>query len=224
MTVISISGELGSDGTVIAEHIAHSLGYHFADKKVIGGILGQYGLVDFGRDYDTVISIWSHFVSQMEDQRASMVDMLNRVILALAHHGDVVIVGRGSFAVLVGFADVLNVRIEAPLAIRVQRVMEQQKITEPAQAEAVVKESDQARKTFIDWYYRAQWDKSEAFDLVINTGNISPELATTWLVEAARALQVRTGSDERTADTIQVDSVLASVVSSELNCQVTHGS
>ena len=216
MTVISITGELGSEGNDIARHAAQALGYHLADKKVIVALLQQYGFVDFGQEYDKTVSIWPHLNAQVEDDRASMVDMLDRIILALAQCGDVVIVARGSFVLLEGYADVLSVRVEAPLAMRVQQVAAQQKITESGRAEAIVKESDKARGTFIDWYYRASWDKSEAFDLVVNTGKIAPELVSTWLVEAARALPGRIGPEERTTNTIQVDSVLASAVSSEL--------
>ena len=224
MTVISISGELGNEGNDIAGQVAQALGYHLADKKVIVALLEQYGFVDFSQEYDKTVSIWSHLNAQVEDERASMVDMLDRIILALSQHGDVVIVARGSFVLLEGYADVLSVRVEAPLAIRVQQVAQQQKIIEPGRAEAIVKESDEARRTFIDGYYRASWDKSEAFDLVVNTGKIAPELVSTWIVEAAGALKGRMGRDERTTNTIQVDSVLASAVSSELACQDVHQS
>lgn len=224
MTVISISGELGSEQSQIAEHVAQTLGFHFADRKVIGEVLAQYGFVQFGQYYDSPPGFWSH-LSQAEDHRSRMVDMLNRVILALAHHGNIVIDARSSFAVLGGLSDVLNVRIEAPIGVRTKRVMEQLNLAEPEQAEVVVKQSDEARTGFVRWYYGTRWDKAEAFDLVIDTGKIAPELATTWLVEAARALAAKKGSDaSTTTDTIQVDPILASTVSEQLNCQVAHAS
>jgi len=152
-----------------------------------------------------------------------MVDMLNRVILALAHHGDMVILGRGGFAVLGGFADVLKVRIQAPLPIRIKRVMEQQNITEPERAEAFVTENDRVRIAFVESWYGVRWDTASPFDLVIDTGKVPPELATTWLVEANRVAKERKGGDERTTGTIQVDPVLASAVSDEFKCHVAHG-
>jgi len=221
MTVISISGELGSEEGRIAEHVAQALGFHFADRRVIGEILRQYGFVQFGQYYDIPRGFWSH-LSQEEDQRSRMVDMLNRAILALAHHGHVVIDARSSFAVLSGLSDVLSVRIEAPIGIRTKRVMEQLKLAEPEQAEAVVKESDEARTGFLQWYYGTRWDRAEAFDVVIDTGKIASEMATTWLVEAARALAARKGGDASTTESIQVDPILASTVSEQLQCQVAH--
>lgn len=223
MSVITISMKVGSEGSHIAEKIAQTLGYHFADKTTIGKVLSQYGLVEFDKEYDSAPGFWARFDAQREERRKLMVDMLNRVILALAHHGDMVILGRGGFAVLGGFADVLNVRIQAPLPIRIKRVMEQQNITEPERAEAFVTENDRVRIAFVESWYGVRWDTASPFDLVIDTGKIPPELATTWLVEANRVAKERKGGDERTTGTIQVDPILASAVSDEFKCHVAHG-
>ena len=223
MSVITISMQVGSEGNHIAEKVAQTLGYHFADKRTIGKVLSQYGLVEFDEEYDSAPGFWARFNAQREERRKLMVDMLNRVILALAHHGDMVILGRGGFAVLGGFADVLKVRIQAPLPIRIKRVMEQQNITEPERAEAFVTENDRVRIAFVESWYGVRWDTASPFDLVIDTGKVPPELATTWLVEANRVAKERKGGDERTTGTIQVDPVLASAVSDEFKCHVAHG-
>jgi cytidylate kinase len=218
MSVITISRESGSAGSYIAERVAQTLDYHFVDKKTIEQILIQYGFVEFKKEYDSVPGFWTRF----DPQRVEMVKMLDRVIQALARHGNGVILGRGSFAVIGGFADVLNVRIQAPLPVRVKRMMEQQKITEIGQAEAIVKESDAVRAVFIESFYGVRWDAANAFDLVINTGKVPPELAVTWLVETVKALNQRKGGDERTTSAIQVDPILTTVVSTILDCQMTH--
>ncbi len=118
--------------------------------------------------------------------------MLNRVIRALAWHGNVVIVGRGSFALLGGLADVINVRIQAPLSLRIERVMSKHCLPDREQVETLVKENDHRRAKFIDSYYDLKWDSAQAFDLVINTGQIMPDLAATWLVDAVKALPPQT--------------------------------
>src|SRR5512135_3353328 len=108
MSVITISREFGSDGSYIAEKVAQALGYHFADKKTLEDVLTQYGFVEFDKEYDAARGLWARFDARTMD----MINMLNRVIQAVARHGNVVILGRGSFAVLGGLADVLNVRIQ----------------------------------------------------------------------------------------------------------------
>jgi cytidylate kinase len=220
MSVITISMKVGSEGSHIAEKVAQTLGYHFADKTTIGKVLNQYGLVEFDKEYDSAPGFWAHFDAQREERRKSMVDMLNRSFWLWRI---MVILGRGGFAVLGGFADVVNVRIQAPLPIRIKRVMEQQNITDPERAEAFVTENDRVRIAFVESWYGVRWDTASPFDLVIDTGKIPLELATTWLVEANRVAKERKGGDERTTGTIQVDPILASAVSDEFKYHVAHG-
>ena len=219
MAVMTISRELGSEGVTIAKKVAQELGYHFVDKDVIERVLDQYGFVRFQKEYESGPGFWARF----DGLRTRMVEFSYRVIQSLARHGNVVIVGRGSFAVLHGFADVLNVRIQAPLPIRVSRVMEQQGIAETDKAEALVKESDKVRAAFVESWYGVGLDKASAFDVVIDTSQVSPDMAAAWLVEALNALKERpAGASQRTTSTIQVDYLLDTVVSQTLECQVTH--
>lgn len=224
MPTITISREFGSEGGYIAQQVAQALGYHFTDRKTVARLLGLYGFAGFDEAYDAVPpSFLTHSEVRKQEGRELMVDMLNRVILALARHGNVVIVGRGGFAVLGGYADVLNVRIQAPLSLRIKWVMKEQKLTRPDKAEAVVQEGDKARASFLESFYGVRWDASSAFDLVIDTGKIAPPLAVSWLVEGAQNLKWRQGGPERTTKTIQVDPTLASRVAAELKCQAAHG-
>ena len=222
MTVITISREFGSGGADIAQQVAKALTYHYAGQELIGKVLAQYGIVEFDQEYDTTLSFWERFDARRAQRREVMQEMLHRVVLALAQHGNVVIVGRGSFAALAGFADVLNVRIQAPLSQRSQRVLAQQGLATVAEAEAAVQEADKVRAAFIESVYGVRWDDAHAFDLVIDTGKVDPELASAWLVEAVQALRHRSLGDQPTAAAIPVDSVLASVVSDQLKCQGAH--
>ena len=181
MSVITISREFGSDGDAIAQKVAQTLNYHFVDQKFIGTILEQYGYVEFDKEYANLPTFWERFDAQREKQRDVMVKMLNQVIQAVAHHGNVVILGRSGFEVLGGFADVLHIRLQAPLTVRVQRVMAQQKIP-LEQAESIVKSNDKVRMAFVEEFYRVPWNSIHAFDLVINTGKISPDQATSWVI------------------------------------------
>jgi cytidylate kinase len=219
MAVMTISRELGSEGVTIAKKVAQELGYHFVDKDVIEKVLDQYGFVRFQKEYESGPGFWARF----DGLRTRMVEFSYRVIQSLARHGNVVIVGRGSFAVLQGFADVLNVRIQAPFPIRVRRVMEQQGIAEADKAEAFVKESDRVRTAFVESWYGIKWDTASAFDMMLDTGKVSPDMAAAWLVAALNALRERpVGGDQRTTNTIQVDYLLDNVISQTLDCQVTH--
>lgn len=218
MSVITISREYGSEGSYIAEKVAKTLGYHLADKKSIGRLLGQYGFIEFGEKYDASTGFWGRYDRQMTE----MVTMLNRACMALARHGNMVILGRGSYAVLTGFADVLNVRIQAPLRLRIQRVLKRRGDADYAKAEAEVKENDHIRKSFVEGFYGVRWDAAEAFDLVIDTGKISPDTAVEWIVEAAKTLSGQMREGERTTGSIAEDATLVATVASVLECTTIH--
>jgi cytidylate kinase len=222
MTVITISREFGSGGNHIAQQVAQALGFHFADKEVIGRVLAQYGLAEFDTEYDALPGFWDRFDARRMERRDVMVDMLNRAIQALAHHGNMVILGRCGFAVLRGYDDVLNVRLQAPFDDRVKRAMEDQNIADVSQAEAAIKEGDKVRSSFIEEFYGVSWDSAQAFDLVLDTGKIPLELAIVTITQAAKALPDRTRRERRLASAAEADPVLASAVAYELKCEVAH--
>jgi cytidylate kinase len=221
MSVITISREFGSEGDYIAQQVAQTLNYHYVDQKFIGVILGQYGYVEFDKEYATLPTFWERFDAQREKQRDVMVKMLNEVIQAIAHHGNVVLLGRSGFEVLGGFADVLHVRLQAPFSVRVGRVMAHQKIPID-QAESVVKNNDKVRVAFVEEFYRVPWNTIHAFDLVINTGKISPDRATSWVVNLAQAPVTSLEIDKPTTASIVVDRILAEAVSDVLKCHQAH--
>jgi len=223
MPILTISREFGSGGGEMAQKVAQSLGYHLADKRTFETILRAYGLVEFGKEYDTLPSFWDHFNTLKMERREILIGTLNQAILALAGHGRVVLVGRGNFAVLRGFADVLHVRVQAPLSLRVKRVIEQQpELAGSSVAEALVKENDRLQKVFVETVYGAQWESIKAFDLTIDTQKVPLDLAASWLVQAVKVLPAAGTPHLRTTAELQVDRILAAAVADVFACPSTH--
>lgn len=217
MSVVTISKEFGSLGSLIAEGAARTLGYHLADKATIEAVLKVCGLAQFTQEYDSIPGFWDRFDAQKREQRQYHIDMLNKCLYALGHHGNVVIVGRGGFAVLAGLADVLNVRIQAPAQLRIQRVAEAPDLADPDLARQAVMKNDQLQKLFIKSVFGLEWDSAKAFDLVIDTSKIPPGLAAELIVQATRELKVRPGTGERTTADQPQDTILCRVVDDVLN-------
>jgi cytidylate kinase len=214
MTAITISREFGSEGTRIATQVAQALGYHVADKAIMERILRQYGLNLFVDDVDGALpGFWIFFDQQLQETT----EMLDQALKALAQHGNVVIIGRGGYAALRGLADVLNIRIQAPRALRVQRVAEREGIS-TREAEARVAEGDRARTGFLERAYKMRADDPKAFDLVVDTGNLSPAEATRVIVEATNGISQRAPDDRPRASGFEVSKTLARVVSDALGC------
>ena len=119
MCVITISRQIGSSGSEIGKKVAQKLGYHLVDKKTLEKIFIDYGFVNFAEIYETKQGFWERH----DNMHLELSDFLQRVIMAVAHQGNVVILGRGSFSVLQGFDDVLNVRIKAPFEERINTLI-----------------------------------------------------------------------------------------------------
>jgi len=223
MAVITVSREPGSGGTEIGQKAAQALGYHFADSSTAMAVMKARGLSGFEEEYDPRERLRFDRVSRVQErsEKAAMIGVLPQVSVALARHGNVVILGRGSFAALRGCADVLNVRVQAPFDARVKWFMEKENITR-GEAEALVRERDELRAAFVRSWYGVRVDETSLFDLVIDACKVPSEVAIRWLVEMARLIDARTHDDGRIAASISVDPDLASTVSKHLQCKATH--
>lgn len=209
MAVITISRELGSGGADIGQLAAKSLGYDYVDKRTIDGIFRQYGLTKFDDLYNSAPGILDIF----SQSNLLTISMLNEMIEALAQRGKAVIVGRGGFAVLGDYADVLNVRIEAPASVRAQRILDRENLATLQEAEARVAEDDSIRSKFVHTFYNKHWNEKANFDLVLDTSAISNDMAANQIVDAVKALEQKSlGTDAITTASIKVDPVLADAV------------
>lgn len=213
MTTITISRELGSEGRAIARRVAKTLGYDFVDKQIIEGVFRHYGLTKFGDLYTSAPSFWDI----TDPNNLLIVAMLNETMEALAYRGNVVIMGRGGFASLNEYADVLNVRTQAPFSTRVQRVMAAEKIATILQAEERVHADDRARKKFVKMFYNKEWNEETYFNLVIDTSTVSIDMAINWIIEATRALEQKDyGKEVLIAKRAKVDPVLLDAIAESL--------
>jgi cytidylate kinase len=218
MAVLTISREIGSRGGELGKRVAERLGYHFADKQIMHAVFNQYGFTPFEKFYDSPVSFWDRF----DTMRKLTLDNLNGVIYALARHGNIVIVGRGSFASLGGWDHVLHVRVQAPFADRVRRFMETDNITDQAEAERLLEEAGSVRAAFVESTYHVVWDAASNFDLVINTGKIPQEAAASVLSEIVQAMDEGKTGIEGTADMEERDQYMTAAVSAVLKCRERH--
>jgi cytidylate kinase len=214
MPAITISREIGSKGDLIAEQTAKRLGYQLVDKNTIEKIVREYGFVDFKEVYNQT-GFWARF----DPHHAEVLKLFNQVIEAVVYHGNVILLGRGGFALLKGYADVLNVRIQAPFSLRVKHVMEQETFASRIKAEEFVRDSDQMRREFVESVYGNQWDSASAFDLVIDMRKISIEMAVDWLEAAAHKISHLQTGEAPTTRMMEFDPVLLDSVAQVLDKQ-----
>jgi cytidylate kinase len=209
MGVITISSELGSGDDEIASRVGKALGFEVVNEHTSDRILRQYGLTKFKELYDSAPSLldlvrWENLV---------IISMYNEILEALARRGKVVILSRVGFAVLGGYADLLNVRIVAPMAQRVQRIVASHGLTDVAAAEEHLREDDIGHRKFVHRFYNRQADEPAGYALTVDTGSTSVDNATRQVVEAARAaFRMSAVAGATTTAAIEVDPVLASAI------------
>jgi cytidylate kinase len=185
MGCITISRELGSLGTLIAREVADNLGYKMVWREVINEAAARTGAPDVALAMIDDLGLLG--LRPSAKMRRAYRDAVHRVIEELAEAGDVVIVGRAGQVILAGKPCVLHVRIIAPLDLRVQRLVERERIAAEA-IHARIKESDRTRRTYLRQYYHVDWNDPELYDLVINTARCLAPVAAELICHAVEQL------------------------------------
>ena len=111
------------------------------------------------------------------------------VIRDFADRGNVVILGRGSQAILADRSDALHVRTVAPIESRCRRVMEQRGVDREAALD-LIRDTDRSRARYMRSNYRVEWDDPSLYHIVINTEKIGVDLATHLIAEMARTFDM----------------------------------
>ena len=118
--------------------------------------------------------------------------LVQKAVKAAQQAGNMVIVGRGGQIILKDHADVLHVRIEAPMEERIQRVKEQLKQEKQAfqadinlrrAAQDVIVTRDFASADYIQQYYAVDWADPLLYHIVLNSAKVTVEQAAQIIVE-----------------------------------------
>jgi hypothetical protein len=102
------------------------------------------------------------------------------VVAAISHQGGAIVVGRGAH-ILLRQGEALRVRVVAPIKSRVAVVAARDGLSERAALERI-QAIERERRAFLKQYFRAKYDETGQYDLVVNTGSLGIDGA----VEAIR--------------------------------------
>jgi len=182
MAVITISRQMGCLGREISEEVARRLNYRRVWREVINEAAIRAGVPEVA--LATIDELDLLGLRPPVSARKAYHDAVREIMRELAVEGNVVIVGRAGQAILHGMEGVLHIRLYAPFSVRVERVAKRQNITLET-ARAQVQASDQARMRYLKRYYQVRWDDPELYDLMINTKNLTVEMASAAICELA---------------------------------------
>ena len=128
MAIITISRQVGSSGTEIAQAVASKLQYEYLDKEKIEKALLDRGLPvpEFEKFDEKKPPFWISW--QIQSRR--FLHLIQTVVYDFARCGNAVIVGRGGQVLLGDIPGVIHLRLMAPYGARVARIMEREKLEE----------------------------------------------------------------------------------------------
>jgi cytidylate kinase len=187
MAIITVSRELGSLGTDVAQAVAKGLKYDYLDKEGFNKALGEHGFSAMKLEkYDEKKPpLWDVFSSD----RDRFLLFMKMVIYNFAEKGNVVIVGRGGQILLKDLPGTLTVRIEAPHGVRLQRISEAMSC-DAKQAEHIIASSDHDRNGFHKFFFNIDWNRNDVYDLVINTKTLAIESCVAIIKSAVKSKEV----------------------------------
>ncbi len=197
-TIITVSRQVGSGGDEIALKVSKILDCAYFDKSLmvsVGKSLGvsEEEIADFCEDTYKVKSI----VDKILLRKTTIIDSQNlkdnvqirknldeeeclsviqTVINNLASRGKTVIVGRGGQAILKNKVGALHVRIVAPTAVRVKRIMKSGNLSQE-DALKLIEDNDKASAEYLQRSYNLDWEDPAIYDLVLNTGKLDLDTA-----------------------------------------------
>lgn len=194
MAILTISRSYGSGGREIGRMVAERLGYAYKDRVTL---LTDLCATDsrwerFGGEYDEhKPTVWERFDWSFRGYAA----LLQRCILEAAAGDRVVIVGRGGAFLLTGVPTALHVRILAPLAERIERIMRREHADHDS-VRRLIEGVDRERGGFIRAIYGRPWDDPTAYDQTYDTSLLDPAAI---VADILPSLADRDGADHELA-------------------------
>jgi cytidylate kinase len=198
-TVLAVSREPGSGGSVIARRVAQTFGCQMFHREVIHAMARRAEVSD--KILETLdekgLSVLEDWISSLVYDRHIWPDEylqhLMKIVGVIGRHGGAVIVGRGANFILPPEA-CLRLRVVAPQKRRIENVAREFGVTiEEARRRVIRTDSD--RRAFVRKYFNADIADPIYYDLVINTDRVSVAEAVA-MVSAAMGIKKPAGAAE----------------------------
>ena len=188
MCVITISREMGSAGTDIAQLLVREMDCTFLDRKTVEDVLEDHGIdKDRVKRYDErKPGFWDRIALSSD----KYLHFLKAAVYDVAREGNCIILGRGGQMVLGDLPGVLSVRIMAAKEKRLLRIRKKFEC-DTYFAEQIMNKSDRNRAGFHRFFFHAQWDAPDLYDMVINTSKMSVNSAAQMILHTKDLPQFR---------------------------------
>lgn len=168
MAILTISREFGSGGREIGLSVAQNMCYDYLNKeKILDDIrLSGKKWEEWSKNLD------EHSPSTWEKHDWSFRGfsaLLQSHVLNHAFNDNVVIMGRGANFLLRGIPYALNIRVTAPLDVRIERIMKRESV-DRGTALWLAEKTDKERAGFILALYHKHWEDPSGYDMTFDLG------------------------------------------------------
>jgi len=194
---LTVSREHGAGGSEIARRVGELLGWEVLDHELLDQLAEKYGtprdLLEYvdEKNIDWISSMFESWTSSRGVTQIAYIHRMSNLLLLAAHHGNVVIVGRGARFILPRERGIA-VRILAPIEFRAEQIMLREGITF-AEAKQFAQQADRERQAFKEKYFHHRAADPHEYDLVINVQKLDLEDAVNLIVSAVRSWQTKSG-------------------------------
>ncbi len=187
---LTFSTERGALGRDVARRAAEVLGWQLFDKEILSDIAHHtahrervLSLQD-ERPMSPLDDYVKHLFVPGYTPRSEFEIELAKVIAAVGRSGRAVLLGRGANWIL-NPSYGLRVRMIAPKDLRVERIVEREKLTR-REAERHVDEDDDRKRKFIRQVYHRDIADPSGYDLLVNTAGLDIDAAAEIVLFALR--------------------------------------
>lgn len=172
MAIITLSRQVAAHGDEVAEILAKKLNYKFITRKEIENRIIEMGFPENKMPkYD---ERKPGFFASLAKDRDEYLNYAQLAILEAAEQKNVIIIGRGAFAILQKIPNNISVRLVADMPTRIKR-LEDEFDWDEKQALQRINESDTNRAGFHSSFYNVDITDNTLYHAVLNTGLLSLE-------------------------------------------------
>lgn len=211
-TVITISRHLGSGGSYIGQQVARRLGYQYVDREILRKAAQYLGVEEdtlAGRE-GRLSGFWENFLRMFSVSTPEvgyvppplrpvydreLMEMEAKIIGEIAEQHDAVIMGRGAAYILRDHSGLVKIFVHASKEFRVSHVMEVYKISDTAEAIALIDDSDRERGKFIHSMFGVHMADARHYHLCIDTSAIGFAVAEEMVVMLVQGMRSGLGKE-----------------------------
>ena len=216
MAIITISRQLGSLGTDIANKLNEEMRINYLDKESLHEeLIEKYGISEekFKRYDEKKPALWDVFSSDKD----RYIHFMQTAMYEFAKKGHCIVNGRGGQVLFKNLPTVLRVRIVAPIDVRLERIKKDYN-DDARLAEQIIRHSDHDRAGFHKFFFHVNWEDSGLYDLVVNTGAFSVGAAVRLIKDALKrkgVMEKQAEHERKLADICLSQDVITSIAYKE---------